>query len=432
MRVLLLVLQFPPDVNSNGRLLAQVGRGLVERGHDVTVVTSFPHYEHFRVWPEYRGKLVERTQYHGMDVFRFFVHASGNKRRMFDRFLSYFTFSLLATLFGLRSKREYDVILCPNGGFLIGIAAAILSQAKHIPLVLNLQDLYPETPIRTGQIVNRWVINVLRGLERYMYSKAAHITVITPYFRDYLLKMGIPPQGISCIPNFVDTESIRPLQRNNYFGRRHGLIDKFVVSHAGNLGYAYDLDSLVDAAALLRSDEDILFLLIGDGVLRERLQQKVRRLDLANVRFLPYQSDSDLPWLRAASDVQVALNRPGASAHSMPSKVYEIMASGRPLLASADRGSDLWNLVEHTGCGVVIEPRDARALAAAVLRLLHSPVERQAMGDRGRAEALARYSRASVVLRYDEILRRVAATDDAAGVKDTAPPRLAVAARDPI
>src|SRR6266851_1723673 len=185
MRILLLVLQFPPDVNSNGVLMAQLGEELVERGHQVSVITTFPHYEHFRVWNEYRRRLAERQPYRGMSVVRLYVHARGMKGHMLNRFVSYFSFALLATLAGLLDRQKYDVILCPNGGFLTGIAAAIVGSLRRVPVVLNVQDLYPETPIKTGQIRSRWVIKLLQLLERWMYHRAVHVTVITPSFVDH-------------------------------------------------------------------------------------------------------------------------------------------------------------------------------------------------------------------------------------------------------
>src|SRR5579859_2807077 len=359
MRILLLILQFPPDVNSNGLLLAQLCDGLMQRGHHVSVITTFPHYERFRVWPEYRGKLAERATWRGMDVLRLYVMTRGRKQQMVNRFLSYFSFNVLAAVAGIARREAYDVILCPNGGFLGGVTASIVGGIRRVPFVLNMQDLYPETPIRTGQIKNRAVIRLLRGLERYMCFHAGHIAVITPSFAEHLRSIGVRPDRVSVIPNFVDTDFIRPLPKDNQFSRQHGLHDRFVVSHAGNVGYAYDLGSMIAAAALLRDRRDIVFLIVGDGVVRPALEAQARQLGLDNVRFMRFQPFETLPLVRAASDIQVSLNRPGASAHSMPSKVYEIMASGRPLLASADRYSDLWRLVEQTHSGIVVEPQDA-------------------------------------------------------------------------
>ena len=404
MRILLIILQFAPDVNSNGLLFAQIVTDLAARGHKVTVITAFPHYEEFRVWPEYRGKVAQRERSNGIDVLRLYVHARGQKQRFSNRFLSYLSFSLLALIAALGSRRQYDVIVCPNGGFLTTVAAALAARIKRVPLLLNIQDLYPETPIRMGQVTSTRIIRVLRWLERFVYNRSDHISVITPYFRESLVANGVPHDRVSVIPNFVDSEFIRPLPRDNAFSQRNNLSSRFVVSHAGNLGYAYDLETLIAAAELLRDRKDVLFLIVGNGVLRPVLDQRVRESGLDNVRFLPYQAREDVPWLRAASDIQVALNRPGASLHSMPSKVYEIMASGRPVLASAERDSDLAKLIRESGCGVVVEPRDPHGLAEAIMRLYAAPELRLEMGERGRRVAEEQYSRAAVVAQYERLL----------------------------
>jgi len=404
-RILLLIIQFPPDVNASGLLMAQLGEGLVARGHHVSVITAFPHYARFRIVEEFRGKLLERETYHGMDVLRLYVFTPGSKQSMANRLLSYLSFNALATIAGVASREQYDVILCSNGSFFSGISASLIGLAKRIPFIYNVQDLYPETPVHAGQLRNPLAIRVLEGLERLMYSRATHVSVISAAFRDNILAKGVTPDKVSTIPNFVDTDFIRPLPKVNEFSRRYGLSDKFVVTHAGNLGYVYDLETLIDAASLLQSEAAIHFLIVGDGVVRPSLEDRVRDLGLTNVTLLPFQPRDSLPELRAASDVQVALYNRGSARFSMPSKVYEIMASGRPVLASADKHSDLWNLVVDTGCGICVEPHDPTQLAAAVLALHRDPSLRSRMGQRGRAEVETNYSRISVVTKYDDLIR---------------------------
>jgi colanic acid biosynthesis glycosyl transferase WcaI len=406
-RILVQIIQFPPDVNTSGMLMAQLGEGLVARGHQVSVITTFPHYAQFRVSDEFRGKLFERSSYRGMDVLRLYVYASGNKNKMTRRLLSYLSFNALATVAALVSRQRYDVILCSNGSFFSGLSSALIGAVKGTPFIYNVQDLYPETPVQAGQLRNTFAIRVLERLERLMYAQAAHISVIAPGFRDNIIAKGVASTKVSTIPNFVDTQFIRPLAKINEFSHRHGLTHKFVVTHAGNLGYVYDLETLVEAASLLRSESDVQFLIVGDGVVRAGLEAKVKALGLTNVLFLPYQPRETLPFLRATSDVQVALYNEGASRYSMPSKVYEIMASGRPVLASADVHSDLWNLVANTNSGICLEPHDPTKLASAVMTLYRDPQLRLRMGEHGRREAEREYSVEAVVTQYDELIQSI-------------------------
>lgn len=404
MHVLVLIIQFPPDVNSSGRLMAQLCEGLQQRGHRVSVITAFPHYADFRIWDEYRGKLFQRDVYRDMDVIRLAVHAPG-KKSMLHRLLSYLSFCIGATIAGLLWRQRYDVILCSNGSFFSGLAATIIGVVRRIPFIYNVQDLYPETPVQAGQLRNRLAIRVLERLEQFMYAQAAHVTVIAEGFRHHLLSKGVAPEKVSTIPNFVDTSFIRDLPKANHFSYRHGLDKKFVVTHAGNLGYVYDLETLLDAAELLRDEPRIVFLLVGDGVLRPVLRQ--RAAGLANVRFLPYQPQETLPLLRAASDVQLALYRSGSARYSMPSKVYEIMASKRPVLAGAEENTDLRKLIDWTRCGICVTPGDAHLLARAVLTLHADPAMCARMGQRGREAAERDHSCSAVVSQYDELCQAI-------------------------
>jgi colanic acid biosynthesis glycosyl transferase WcaI len=342
-------------------------------------------------------------------VIRTWVFADGQKERMTHRLVSYLSFNALATVAGLLERRHFDVILAPNASFFTGASAFVCGAARRIPFVYNVQDLYPATFVAAGQLRNRPAIAALERIERTMYRLAAHVSVITPCFRDHLVGLGVPEGKVSVIPNFVDTDFIRPLPRDNAFGRRHGLEGRFVVTHAGNMGYVYDLDTMLEAAALLADLPEVLFLIVGDGVAKPALQRRAENLGLDNVRFLPFQPLEDLPELRAASDVHVSLYRWGSARYSMPSKVYEIMSCERPLLASADPGSDVWQLAEGEGFGVCVEPQNPRALADAVRALARDPEMRAQMGRRGRAAAERAYSRQAVGRQYAALLENLVA-----------------------
>ncbi|MBI4525495.1 MAG: glycosyltransferase family 4 protein [Deltaproteobacteria bacterium] len=406
MRILLPILQFPPDVNATGLLMAGLCEGLAAYGHEVRVITTFPHYENFKTWDEYRGRLFEHSRQNGIDVIRLYAYAPG-KKSMRNRLLNYLAFNAFATGTGVFSRARWDVILCPNGSFFTGVTGWLIGKAKDAPFVYNVQDLYPEVPIRAGQLCNPYAVATLRGIERFMYRKAAHITVISSLFRDNLLSKGVPAEKISVMPNFVDTEFIRPLPKVNRFSEQHGLADKFVVTHAGNLGYVYDLETLLDAASLLSPQKDILFLIVGNGVAKPELEERARELRLGNVRFMPFQPHESLPWLRASSDIQVSLYKKGAAGYSLPSKIYEIMASGRPLIASCDDKSEIQRVVEASQCGICISPEDSAQLAEGILTLYRNRLLSDAMGQRGRRYAEENHSKQAVVGRYHDLLQRI-------------------------
>jgi colanic acid biosynthesis glycosyl transferase WcaI len=389
--------------------MAQLCEELQRHGHEISVITAFPHYAEFRVWDDYRGRLAQLDHYRGMRVLRLAVFASGRKQQMLHRLANYLSFNALATLATLVWRQRYDVVLCPNGSFFTGVAAFLSGLWTRAPFVYNVQDLYPEVPAQAGQLHNTSSVVILQHIARFMYRTAAHITVITPTFREYIISQGIPAEKISVIPNFVNTAFIRPLPRANPVRKRLGLADAWVVLYAGNMGYVSDLGTLLEAAARLRASPDIVFVLVGDGVARPELERKARELALDNVRFLPFMPYDDMPSLYAVADVQVSLYKYGAAKHSMPSKIYEIMASGRPLLASADPGSDVRALVDTTGCGLSVDPEDADQLADALLALYGDPARCEEMARRGRQCAEHNHSREAVGAHYNALLQQVAA-----------------------
>jgi colanic acid biosynthesis glycosyl transferase WcaI len=403
LRVLIVVNHYPPDVNPSGKLMHQLAVGLRELGHTVDVLTTFPHYQSFRIEPAARGKLFEREEVAGGQVLRVWAFASGHKQRMLHRLANYLSFNMVGALAESLAQRRHDVILANSGSFFTGVTAWLLGLGRT-PFIYNVQDIYPDVPVRAGQLRNPAAIRALAAVEAFMYRRAAHITVISQEQRKVLENKRVPPAKVSVIPNFVDTSLIRPLARDNAVSRRLGLQDKFVVAHAGNLGYAYDFDSLLQVAARLRADRNILFLIIGEGVRRNQLEQTIEREQLDNVRLLPFQPESDLPLLRASVDVQLSLYAAGAAQSSLPSKIYEIMASGRPAIVSAERGTDLFDLISTAGCGMTIDPESPAQLYAAVIRLYQDREHAALLGERGRAAAVRSFSLEMAVAAYARLL----------------------------
>lgn len=408
MKLQILTVQYPPDLNSIGYLMHQLARGLSARGHDVSVLTSFPHYAKFRVEDEYRGRLWARAKEDGIDVLRLGVLASGRKEHLTHRMVSYLSFNAAAVVANWMSRPGADVVLCPNGAFLSGMAAHWSLGQRGVPYVYNVQDLYPEVPAAYGRLKNPRFLGLIDRAVQHMYDRAAHVTVIAPSFRRRLLERGVPPEKVTVVPNFADTHLIRPGPRQNPWSARHDLDDAFVVMYAGNMGFAYELESTLEVARRMRGDRSVRFLLVGDGIARAPLAAKARSLGLDNVRFLPFQPREELEAMRAAADVQLAPARRGASVHSLPSKVYEVMASARPLIAACEAQSDVAGLLAESGAGLRVEPEDPDGLEAGIRRLRENPSEGQRLGRAGRAYVEAHASVDAAVRAYDSLLGRVA------------------------
>lgn len=407
MNILLLSLYFTPDPAANSVIMTELAEELAELGHQVTVVCAFPHYDTNRVWDEYRGKLVQKDRHGSIRVYRVYLYVPADKTNLPGRALNYLSFNVLSTLVGALAG-PYDVILAPSPPLTIGLGAYLISRLWRAPYVYNVQDIYPDVAVRLGVLTNPRAIRLFRRLEDFVYRKAAAVTVLSDGFRRNLLAKGAPEARIQVIPNFIDTQFMRPLPRDNAFSRQHGLSDKFVVLYAGNVGLSQGLETLLEAAGELRDLPEVRVLVVGNGAARESLVTRAEQMGLANVLFLPFQPRAGLPEMYASADVSLVLLRKGIGAESVPSKAYTILASGRPLLAAIDEDSETKDLIGAANCGLWLPPEEPAALARAIRRLCGDPALRDRMGRNGRRHVETYYTRQAVARQYAALLERLA------------------------
>ncbi len=413
--VLILSLVFPPDSVSTGEIMADLAVDLRARGHSVTVLTTAPHYnrdpdaEARQPMRPFWGSLLRRSDFHGICVY----HAAmpGKTPSVIKRLLGWVGFHAVSTVAGIVAVPRPDVLLVPSPPLSIGVSAWIISALRRSRFVYNVQEIYPDIAVNLGALKNASAIRALEALERFVYRKAAIVTVIAERMRQRLLTKGVDTGKVRVIPNFVDLDRLTPVSRDNQFSRRHRLGEIFSVTYAGNMGPAQGLDTVIEAARLLSADDGpIEFLLIGNGMLKDSLSSAAAALPLENVKVLPYQPNAMMPEIYGASDVCLVAQAAATGSDAIPSKVYRIMASARPLIAITDPQSDLAMLVREAECGAVIAPGDARALADMVLQAQRNRGAWQAMGLRGRAHVAVHYSRPAIVEKYDSLLQEIAVT----------------------
>lgn len=406
MKILVISLYYEPDqCQGNGPLVRALCDDWAAAGHEVSVVTSFPHYNCDAVWPEYQGKLWQRDRVGLVNVLRSYIYVSARKSGL-ARMLNYLSFNVSSTFAGL-SVSKPDVIFVLSPPLTIGLTAYLVGKLKGVPYCYNVQDIWPEAAVRLGMLQGERTIRFWERVERFIYQRARRIFAISEEFSENLQGKGVPAAKIEVIPNFVDTDFIRPLPRQNAFGARHGLNDKFVVLYAGNVGLSQGLEVVLDAAALLRDQPDVLFQIVGAGSSKADLMAEAERRQLSNVQFLPLQAEADVPELYAACDVALIPLRRGLAQNSVPCKTYSIMSSARPYIASVDEGSNVWKLTERADCGVCIPPENARALAQAVLELKADRKRRQLMGVNGRAFVEWQFARDVITQRYRQALEEL-------------------------
>ena len=401
MKILLLTAYFPPDTGSAAHLFYELGAELVKCGHDVTVITNKPGYHAQGDLSGYKGKLFVKEKTKGMDVLRV-ASLRLPPRLMFGRALWQFSMAFFFFLAALLLPK-HDVVLLYSPPLTLGLSAWGLRLFRRTPFVLNVQDLFPQSIIDLGLLENDVVIAFFERMEQFVYKQADAITVHSSGNQRHVVKKGADPSKVHVLHNWVDTEYIQPGERRNQFRRECGLEDEFVLSFGGVLGYSQDLDIVLEAAKLLEAYEDIVWLIVGDGVERERLERKAQDLELAGVKFVPMQPRSKYPAVLHASDVGLATLHADVKTPVVPSKILSIMAAGIPVVAAMHMEGDAPALIDEAACGVCLQPEDAQAMADAVLALYRDENRRQALGQNGRAYAQKNLSLRACVNRYEQL-----------------------------
>jgi len=410
-KIAFLSLVFPPDAVSTAQIMGDLAVDLSDSGHEVEVLTTTPHYnrdleaEAKQPLRNHWGIALQHSSYHGIPTYHVLMPRKGSS--IVARLLPWLNFHVLSTLAGAVVASRPDVIIVPSPPISIGVSAWLLRLLYESPFIYNVQEIYPDYAIALGAIKNPQLISVLYRLEKFVYDQAGAVTVISPHMREQLIGKGVPAKKIVVIPNFVDTTTMRPLPKDNDFSRRHGVHQKFLVSYAGNLGPAQDLDTFIDCAVSLRNNDAIHFMLMGDGMLRDKLTDRISMLSLPNVSVLPYQPYSLVPQIYAASDLCLVPQTPGVTATAVPSKVYRIMACARPVLAATTQDSDLSNLVERSGGGIVVPAGSPERLAEAIVDASANLEMLRRMGNAGREHVVQHYSRDAISLKYHELVNRL-------------------------
>jgi colanic acid biosynthesis glycosyl transferase WcaI len=395
MELLVLCPHFAPDTAPTGEVMTAIARGLTDQGHRLRIVTSLPWYRQHAVEPGWEGRIVRHEDTPWGRITRLHPFPT-DKRNIPARALAFGAFTAetgLASLVGARP----DGVLAMSPPLTLGLAGAAAARRWGVPFVFNIQDVFPDVAIELGKLTDPRLIRAARTLERTCYRLADAVTVLSEELRANVaakLPAGSATR-VEMIPNFVDLERVAPGERCNAYRAELGIGDETVVMYAGNVGFSQSLDLVVAAA---RELPEVTFVINGEGSARPDLERSAA--GLANVRFVDYQPRERLAEVLAAGDLHVVPLRRGLAKASVPSKLYSILAAGRPVLASVDEGTEVARTVEAAGAGRAVPPEDAAAFLAALRDLLADRAALEAAGASGRAFVEAWVSPAAVAGRY--------------------------------
>jgi glycosyltransferase involved in cell wall biosynthesis len=399
MRVCFLNRSYWPDTGATGQLLTELAEDLASHhGMEVTVITGRPLAA--RCTPPPRREVRR-----GVTILRGAGTTFGPEA-FAGRAANYLTYFASACRLA-RALPPQDVVVAMTDPPIIGLAA--LAMRGRPPLIFYCQDIFPEVAALLQDFRSGTVDRLLDRVTRYLLRRARHVVALGDTMAHRLAEeKGVSRSKIVVIHNWADTTAITPGPQRNPFSEAHGLAGKFVVLHAGNLGQAQGLETVLDAADRLRVHDDIVFLFIGDGTARRRLEERAAVRGLERVLFLPYQPREQMRWTYATASVFLVSLKPGLAGYIVPSKVYGILAAGRPWIAAVDEESEVAAMTAQHGCGVRVAPGDAAALAEAIVSLRANPAQCAAMGERARA-ASALFDRARQVAAHAALIRAAGA-----------------------
>ena len=404
MKILLLSQYYAPEPTARAH---ELGSSLSQRGHKVIAITGFPSYPHGKIYEGYRMRLWEWEKREGVSVLRLPLFPD-HSRSVVRRSLYYASFATSASLFGPLVASRADAMYVYLHPPTIGIAAVLISVLRGVPIVCEIQDIWPESLITTGMVQNQRVLKWLDNLERFVYRQSAAIVAVSPGFRPSLIRKGVPAEKIHFISNWANESIHRRVPPSTRLAEASGMAGRFNVLYTGNIGPAQALETVVEAAEKLQDLQEVQFVLAGDGVERPSLEAAVAKRKLSNVRFLGQQPVDRMPDLYALADVLLLhLRRDPLFRITIPSKTLGYLASGKPILTAAP--GDATEMVLQANAGLACEAQDSSALASAVRRFYAmSPGVRIQMGEAGREAFLQKYSRGVLVSRYEQLLQSVA------------------------
>ncbi len=403
MKILIITNYFPPEIGGASHLYYELAESLSQKGYPVTVVTGFPRYNVDKAGAKKSSGLWSTEKMGKIEVVRIFIPTMPRNIPIL-RGLEHFTVAFSLFMGGLFLPKA-DIILVYSPPLTLALASCLLGKVEKVSVVVNVQDLFPQEAIDLGILKNPLLIDLFFRMEKLVYRLADVVAVHSHGNALYIKNKEKKVKIVEVVPNWIDLKRLRPAKRENAFRQEHHLGNKFVVSYAGTMGWCQDMGTIIQAASLLREKEDILFLLVGEGVEKEPLVKNALALKLTNVVFLPMQPWDKYPQVLQASDLCLVNLKDKLKTPVVPSKILGIMATGRPILASMPLDGDAPRIIQEAGCGMVIEPGNARKLADSILQFYQSPALREEMGRKGREYAEKHFSMEAGVKHYEEIFR---------------------------
>lgn len=400
---------FYPDLASTGQLMTELCRD-IQNDFAITVIASQPGYAGEKIDKQ---KIFVEDYLENIKVIRIQlpeVDKTSKLSRM-KYIFSYFVFANIALLKEKGVDVIYTISQPPILGGLIGTIGKFLKRSKHI---YNIQDFNPEQAAAISYTNNRSVFKVAKSLDKLNCFYADTIIVVgndmAETLKDRFKGKKVPKHVV--INNWTDEQEIIPLEKNNSniqsFLSKHHLLNKFVVMYSGNVGLYYDLENIIKITKHFKSYPDIAFVFVGEGAMKREMEKFIKEEEIANVYFLPYQPKEFIKYSLNAADIHLVVNQKGIKGVSVPSKIYGVMAAGKPILGVLEKDSEAEVLIRQSKCGKIIEPQDYNGIIDAIMSFFNMKNEElRQIGLNGRDYLDENLKKEISISKYRDVLKNI-------------------------
>jgi colanic acid biosynthesis glycosyl transferase WcaI len=407
-RILIVSQNYAPEPTSVGPFTTGLAEHFAQSGHETMVATTFPHYPEWK-WRDVSRRLRLVETINGVQVRRWRVilprrPGSTAWRLVFDMSLG------LAMVLNCTGIRPPDVIICGSPPLETAFVGILLGKIWNRSFVVLAQDMPVQAALAVGMLTPGRISRAALGFEGALYRRAERVIAISDHFSSSLRDLGVHPDAISTIPNWVDTDALRPEEPSSSMRARLGAgVDDFLVLHAGNMGQKQALQHVIEAARSFSADAGVQIALVGQGPQAAKLKSEIASRGRSHIHLYPLLPTEEVPGMLAAADALLVSQRAQVVDSVLPSKTLSYMAAGRPIIAAVDQLSATAELVRTADCGIVVAPEDKQALAKGIQGLQRDPAGCRRMGENGRRYAVAEFSKAAVLKRWDALLAELVA-----------------------
>jgi len=398
---------FYPDITATGQLLTELCQDLVkDYSCQVTVVTGRPLFGKQSRLTDNNGRgIIKRENFEGIEILRL-KNTTFQPTSFLGRICNYLTYFFLSFIASFKLKKQ-DLAVTLTDPPIIGLIGLWVSRRFNIPFIISVRDIFPEAARGLEDSQSKIINFLLDHINRFCLKKSDHIITLGNVMGKRLIEeKGVRENKVSIITDWADCAKILPVSKVNAFSGAYNLVDYFVVMYAGNIGASSGLEFVIDSARLLKNYKDILFVFIGEGIMKDKLIGLAEGYKLENTKFFPYQSRDTLSDLFSSADIFIIPLKKNLAGYSIPSKIYPIMASGRPYVASVENESEIAQITQEFECGLLAQPQDYQDLTEKILLFYNNRESRLKMGENARKAAVF-FDRRLGVKKYYELFNKL-------------------------